>query len=135
VSPPEPEPEVEVAAEDHQGDGSHLIGPIELEGKAVEPEERPADDEETASPQPEAEQGHHLKREETASETTLAAEDPDHGEAAKDPISDKLTALASKHDGTDIEQIVNLLEAVPSSRPVSIATPPSDMQEIPDEDH
>ena len=65
-------------------------------------------------------------------------------EPTPDQIADKLTVLASKHDandaGTDIEQIVNLLEVVPQSvtrdpsDTVNTATP-SELQEIPDEEH
>ncbi|KAJ3571100.1 hypothetical protein NP233_g3973 [Leucocoprinus birnbaumii] len=54
-----------------------------------------------------------------------------------DPISDKLAALASKHDGNvvaDIEHMVNFLETVPQPTSVGAVTP-SELQEIPDEDH
>lgn len=144
--PPEPEPEVEVDVEEHQIDDSIVIEAIEPEVKViVSEEEDAAHNEDVASPQPEpepepeSEPMHEPGHEKTASEVTLAVGESDLEETEEhttDSITDKLAALASKHDDTDIEQIVNLLETVPTAIPASATiSPSSDMQEIPDEEH
>ncbi|KXN88496.1 hypothetical protein AN958_07162 [Leucoagaricus sp. SymC.cos] len=138
-SEPEAEPEVPVE-EDHQDDSTV----IEPEVKVVVSEEEnghAAPEDATSSPQPENQLVPEPEAREDVNGSAAPAnvEEASHEEAGEqdvDPITDKLAALASKHDGTDIEQIVNLLETGPVTKAASdTITTPSELQEIPDEEH
>lgn len=138
--PPEPEVKNELTVEEDQPDDSTAH---ESEPKiVVSDEEDTAHDEGIASPQPDPQpqpthESEHGSPNGSASAVAVqesTCERPE--ESPTDPIADKLAALASRHDSTDIEQIVNLLETGPAARAASdnISTP-SDIQEIPDEEH
>lgn len=125
LQPIEPEAAAVVSTtEEDQPDDSTVVEP-EVQA-VVSEDEVTKQDKSAPSPPPQADP--EPEHEESLGESTSVVEDTD-------PVTDKLAALAAKHDGADIEQIVNLLETVPATRETSDTTnTPPDLQEIPDED-
>ncbi|KAF9446302.1 hypothetical protein P691DRAFT_213253 [Macrolepiota fuliginosa MF-IS2] len=136
ISSPVPEIEPEAVEDDRADDSTVVDSEVKV---VVLDEDGATQDESITSPPPEPQAEHEPDYDEGLDGSVSTSEDPAHEETEErdvDPIADKLAALASQHDGTDIEQIVNLLETGPTTRAGSdsISTP-SDIQEIPDEEH